>query len=209
MSEVFMNLYLLFVVMATLTILSPGPGVLKSVSNSLNYGVKRAFIGVLGLSCGVFGVAVLSATSVGAVLASSDLAFMVLKYLGAAYLIYMGIKLWRSPSFEFENAIQKPTSNTALFTECVIFQFSNPKGLVFFLSVFPQFIDPSRAYFGQFALLVMTFCILLVVIHSIYVLCAHRVKHLLLSKSGGRVANRIGGAAFVAFGLMLANTKKV
>ena len=73
-----MQLYLLFILMATLTILSPGPGVLKSVTNSLNYGFKRAFIGVIGLSTGTFCVAVLSATSLGALLAASDTGFTAL-----------------------------------------------------------------------------------------------------------------------------------
>ena len=203
-----MQLYLLFILMATLTILSPGPGVLKSVTNSLNYGFKRAFIGVIGLSTGTFCVAVLSATSLGALLAASDTAFTVIKYFGAAYLIYMGIKLWRAPAFEFKDAAKEAISNKKLFAECFIFQLSNPKALVFFLSVFPQFIEHDRSYLGQFAALVLTFCLLLVLVHSIYALFAHKAKSWFTSAHGGRWANRVGGTAFIGFGLLLANAKK-
>ena len=203
-----MQLYLLFILMATLTILSPGPGVLKSVTNSLNYGFKRAFIGVIGLSTGTFCVAVLSATSLGALLAASDTAFTVIKYFGAAYLIYMGIKLWRAPAFEFKDAAKEAISNKKLFAECFIFQLSNPKALVFFLSVFPQFIEHDRSYLGQFAVLVLTFCLLLVLVHSVYALFAHKAKSWFTSAHGGRWANRVGGTAFIGFGLLLANAKK-
>ena len=203
-----MQLYLLFILMATLTILSPGPGVLKSVTNSLNYGFKRAFIGVIGLSTGTFCVAVLSATSLGALLAASDTAFTVIKYFGAAYLIYMGIKLWRAPAFEFKDAAKEAISNKKLFAECFIFQLSNPKALVFFLSVFPQFIEHDRSYLGQFTVLVLTFCLLLVLVHSIYALFAHKAKSWFTSAHGGRWANRVGGTAFIGFGLLLANAKK-
>ena len=203
-----MQLYLLFMLMATLTILSPGPGVLKSVTNSLNYGFKRAFIGVIGLSTGTFCVAVLSATSLGALLAASDTAFTVIKYFGAAYLIYMGIKLWRAPAFEFKDAAKEAISNKKLFAECFIFQLSNPKALVFFLSVFPQFIEHDRSYLGQFTVLVLTFCLLLVLVHSVYALFAHKAKSWFTSAHGGRWANRVGGTAFIGFGLLLANAKK-
>lgn len=203
-----MQLYLLFILMATLTILSPGPGVLKSITNSLNYGFKSAFVGVLGLSMGVFCVATLSATSLGALLAASSTAFDVLKYIGAAYLIYMGIKLWRAPAVELKNESAPPASYRRLFIEGLIFQFSNPKALVFFLSVFPQFIDHSRAYAVQFAGLVLTFCALLIIIHTSYAFFAHRVQGFLKTGRGGRVMNRVGGAAFIGFGVMLANAKR-
>lgn len=203
-----MQLYFLFVIMAVLTILSPGPGVLKSITNSLNYGFKQAFVGVLGLATGVFCVATLSATSLGALLAASTVAFDILKYAGAAYLIYMGVKLWRAPAVELVDTDVKPASNKRLFIEGLIFQFSNPKALVFFLSVFPQFIDRSGDYTSQFAGLVLTFCALLIIIHSTYALFAHRVQGFLKTGRGGRMMNRIGGTAFIGFGVLLAQSKK-
>ena len=202
-----MQLYLLFILMAVLTILSPGPGVLKSISNSLNYGFKTAFIGVLGLSFGVLCVATISATSLGALLAASNTAFTVIKYMGAAYLIYMGIKLWLAPATQMVNEAAQVVSHKRLFVEGMLFQLTNPKALVFFLSVFPQFIEREQPYVPQFVALALTFCGLLIVIHTAYAFFAQRVQRLLKSSQGGRWLNRVGGTAFIGFGVLLASAK--
>lgn len=77
-----MDLYVVFVLMAVLTIISPGPGVLKSLTNSLNYGLKPAIIGIGGLTCGVFLVAILSATSLGLIISASASAFKIIRFIG-------------------------------------------------------------------------------------------------------------------------------
>ena len=92
-----MENYLLFTLIATVTILSPGPGVLLTLTNSIRYGFFGAIGGIVGIAFGTFIVAGLSATSVGVILATSAMAFTVMKFIGAAYLIYLGVKLWQSP----------------------------------------------------------------------------------------------------------------
>ena len=202
------SLYLQFVFMAILAILSPGPGVLRSVTNALNFGFKRACIGILGLSMGVFCVATISATSLGAILGASELAFNILKYIGALYLIYMGVKMWLAPSVALKTENVRVVSNRKLFLEGIFFQFSNPKALAFFLSVFPLFIDRSQPYVPQFAGLVITFCGLLILIHGIYAYFANAIQGFLKTGHGGQWLNRIGGTAFIGFGLLLAQSKK-
>lgn len=202
-----MNLHL-FIIMSTLTILSPGPGVLKSLSNSLNYGFKSALVGICGLACGVFCVATLSATSLGALLAASSTAFTVIKYAGAGYLVYLGLKLWRAPAQSLGETKAMTSSNRKIFIEGFLLQFSNPKAIVFFLAVFPQFIDHSRAYAAQFSALVLTFLVLFVIIHSSYALFAQKLKGWFKSNTGGRWMNRIAGSAFIGFGVLLANSQK-
>ena len=203
-----MHLPLLFITMATLTILSPGPGVLRALTNALNYGVRPAMVGILGTASGTFCIATLSATSLGALLAASNSAFTVIKYIGAAYLIYLGIKLWLAPAIELDNTEKPPRSPKSLFIESFFMQFSNPKAIVFFLSIFPQFIDPTNNYAPQFIVLVCTFCALLFCIHASYALFAQRAKHWFSRGQGGRWMSRIGGTTFIGFGLLLANSKK-
>ena len=203
-----MHLPLLFITMATLTILSPGPGVLRSLTNALNYGFRPALIGILGTASGTFCIATLSATSLGALLAASNSAFTIINYVGAAYLIYLGIKLWRAPAIELDNSEKPPRSPKSLFIESFFMQFSNPKAIVFFLSVFPQFIDPSSSYAPQFITLVCTFCVLLFCIHSTYALFAQNAKRWFSHDQGGRWMNRIGGTTLIGFGLMLAQSKR-
>lgn len=198
-----MGLYPMFVMMAVMTILSPGPGVLKSLTNALSYGMKPAFIGIAGLACGVFCVACLSATALGAVLARSASVFNLIRLCGAAYLAYTGVKLWRIRPAIAGNAIPTVRNRRTLFIEGLILQFSNPGALFFFLAILPQFIRPAHAYLPQFLLLVLTFCGLLVVIHAGYAIFARRVQRCLGSSGGGRWLNRIGGTMFIGFALIL------
>jgi threonine/homoserine/homoserine lactone efflux protein len=87
-------------------------------------------------------------------------------------------------------------------------QLTNPKAIFFFLSVFPQFIDSARSYALQFFLLVVTYAILVIGIHTVYALFAHQARGWLTSERGGRILNKAGGATFVCFGAALAAAKK-
>jgi threonine/homoserine/homoserine lactone efflux protein len=204
-----MKLYPLFLFMATLTVLSPGPGVIMTLTNSLRYGTKGTFGGILGISFGALVVAAISATSLGIVLAASALAFTVIKFIGAAYLVYLGIKLWRSPAFRING---RPVACKAgfkkRFLEGLSLQLTNPKAIFFFLSIFHQFIDRSMDYSIQFTVQVLTYSTLVIVIHCLYALLAQRVRSWLSSEKGGRVINKLGGATFMFFGAALATAKR-
>jgi homoserine/homoserine lactone efflux protein len=203
-----MTLYAVFLFVATATVLSPGPGVVMTLTNSLRYGFRGTFGGILGISAGALAVATLSATGLGVLLAASALAFTVLKYVGAAYLVYLGVRLWRAPAIRFDPGAAHPASFGRRFLEGLSLQLTNPKAIFFFLSVFPQFIEPHRPLTGQFSLLVLTYSALVVVIHCGYALGAQRARRWLTSERGGRAVNRIGGAAFVFFGAALATARR-
>lgn len=203
-----MHLYLLFLVVAAVTVLSPGPGVVMTLTNALRYGVRSTFGGILGIAFGALIVAAISATSVGVLLATSAVAFTILKFVGAAYLIYLGIKLWKSPSI---NVIEQPAQDTSFskhFIEGLSLQLTNPKAVFFFISIFPQFIDLQSNYSVQFSILVATYIALVLGIHSIYALFAKRAKQWFISERGGRALNKVASATFVAFGVALASAQK-
>ena len=180
-----MGSYLLFVVIAIATVLSPGPGVMLTLTNAIRFGVSGAFGGILGIAFGTFIVAGISATSLGIVLATSATAFSIMKFIGAAYLIYLGVKLWRSPVTEMEEATAAARSRKLQFLEGLTLQLTNPKAVFFFLSVFPQFIDYSTEFVGQFALLVVTYSALVVAIHLLYARLARSARGWLSSEKGG------------------------
>jgi len=203
-----MKLYPLFLLMAAVTVFSPGPGVVMTLTNSLRYGMKGTFGGILGISLGALVVAAISATSLGVVLAASALAFTVVKFVGATYLVYLGIKLWRAPAFRLKEQPTHEASVGRRFLEGLSLQLTNPKVIFFFLSVFPQFIDRSMDYAIQFTLQVLTYSTLVIVIHCLYALFAQRVRLWLISERGGRTINRLGGATFMLFGAALATAKK-
>lgn len=206
-----MKLYPVFLVVAALTVLSPGPGVLMTLTNSLRFGLKGAIGGIFGIACGNALVALISATGLGVLLAHSATAFTVIKYLGAAYLLYLGIKLWRSPPFVFNLAIsaaQSPSQHRRRFLEGVSITLANPQSIFFFLSVFPQFIEPGANHGFQFAVLVASFASLVVLIHCGYSLLAQHARRWLASPRAGRAVNRVGAGAFITFAGMLAATSR-
>lgn len=194
--------------MAAATVFSPGPGVIMTLTNSMTHGLYGAFGGILGIAVGAFFVAAISATSVGFVLATSALAFTVMKYIGAAYLFYLGIKLWRAPAFEFKEASTERAGFGRRFLEGIALQLTNPKAIFFFLSIFPQFINASDSYSPQFFALVITYSSLVIIIHLLYALTAHRAKAWLTSATGGRILNKAGGVMFMFFGVALAKANR-
>ncbi len=203
-----MENYFLFLIVASATVLSPGPGVTLTLTNAIRFGMYETFAGILGVASGAVIVAAISATGLGLLLTASAMAFTIMKYIGAAYLIYLGIKMWRAhPSMAKETVAAKPSIHRR-YLEGITLQLSNPKAIFFFLSVFPQFIYSSKPYASQFVLLVLTFGSLVVVIHMLYALSAQKVKRFLSTPRGSLLFNRIGGGAFVFFGLALATTKR-
>lgn len=203
-----LRLYLLFLAMAVVTVLSPGPGVMLTLNNALRLGWRAALPGILGVASGALVVAALSATGLGLLLASSALAFAVMKLLGAAYLVYLGLKLWRSPSLHWqEDAAAATLSPLRRYAEGLTLQFTNPKAIFFFISVLPQFVDSQAAHAPQFALLVFSYALLVVLIHTGYAMLAQRARGCLRAERTGRWLNRAGGAAFMGFGVALAGAK--
>ena len=208
--------YLIFFLMAAATISSPGPGVIFTLSNTLRLGFVGSVPGFLGLATGAVIVAGVSATGMGIIISTSDIAFNVMKFIGAVYLVYLGIKLWRVPHVHYElrsdeNEIsgEPPRSNfTKTFSQGFILQYSNPKAVFFFMSIFPQFINAETSYMQQFTMLVFTYSGLLIVIHGIYALLAQQARGWLSSPRGGTIVNKASGLTFVSFGLLLANANR-
>jgi threonine/homoserine/homoserine lactone efflux protein len=203
-----MELYSLFFFMAAATVLSPGPGVVMTLTNALRYGLCGTVGGIFGIAFGALVVAAISATSLGIVLATSALAFTILKLVGAAYLVYLGVRLWMSPPVRLVGQSAHKASFGKRFIEGLSLQVTNPKAIFFFLSMFPQFIRPDKSYAFQFAALVLMYGALVVVIHCSYALFARRAKSWLTSERGGRAVNRTAGATFMLFGATLASAKR-
>jgi homoserine/homoserine lactone efflux protein len=203
-----MRLYPLFLLVAATTVLSPGPGVVMTITNSLRHGFRAALGGIAGLAAGALAIAAISATGLGVLLATSAVAFTVLRTLGALYLVYLGIRLWQAPPWHLETGPAARASFSRRFSEGLSLQLTNPKAIAFFLAIFPQFIDRSLAGGPQFALLVLTYSTLVVVIHCGYALTAQRARPWLTSERSAKALNRVGGATFVLFGAALATTKR-
>lgn len=202
-----MNLYLLFLLVAAATVASPGPGVMLSLDNALRLGWRGSLPGIAGVATGAAVVAGLSATSLGLLLAQSALAFTIIKLAGAAYLVWLGIKLWRAPAQAWTEGAGKPVLSPARrFLEGLMLQFTNPKAIAFFLSILPQFVDPARPAIAQLVLLVASYAGLVLLIHGLYAWAAQSVRQFLGSARGRRWFQRGSGLIFIGFGVALARS---
>lgn len=199
--------YGLFLILATLTVLSPGPGVVLTISNALRHGWSGALPGIFGIALGAFIVAGICASSLGLILAASATAFTLLKYIGALYLLYLGIKMWRTQRFipELNATSPRPWRR---FIEALSIQLLNPKAGFFFLAVFPQFIRPAGDYYSQFFLLVSSYSLLVVLVHSGYALTAQAARGWFSTSKGARIAGKLSGITFMGFGVLMASASK-
>ncbi|MDF3833571.1 LysE family translocator [Cupriavidus basilensis] len=203
-----MNLsnWLVFCGVALFMAFTPGPAVLLAVSNSVSVGPARAMLGSLGNAAGVFLVSAVAMAGLGVVLSTSAAAFIALKVLGAAYLIYLGIRQWRSGANAFADVVRpgQPRGVRAslrLFGHGVIVSVTNPKSILFFSALFPQFLTRNAPMLEQFLVLTATFSVCTLLSHTFYVLLARGMKRGFSDASRVRLFNRVSGGAFVALGL--------
>ena len=180
---------------------------LLPLTNPLNYNLRNAMAGIIGVAVGMGVISIIAASSVGVMITTSQLTLLIVKGVGAAYLIYLGVKLFRS----VPRALNQPLSSadstmpsaSQRFRQGVLVSLFNPKPIVFFMALFPQFIHPQQPFIPQFSVLSITFCILVVVIHSLYGLFAHSVKTKMSSGNAFVKLNKTGGIVFVCFAVGL------
>lgn len=200
-----LSLWLGFLLAATLIAVSPGPGAATSMSAGLRYGYTSALRAIAGLQTALMIQIAIVAAGLGALLSTSALAFDVLKFCGAAYLIWLGIQKWRAAPhvIEEDTVVVAPRG---LFLQGLLVNLSNPKAIVFIAALTPQFIDPSRPQGLQFLIIGLTMCGVDSIVMSGYALLATRLRHWLHDARTLKAQNRFFGGVFVGAGLLLATS---
>jgi len=203
------NTYWIFLVMVVFTVASPGPGVLMTLDNAIAGGWRAAMHGVLGLAIGAALMAGLSAAGIGLLIRSSPTLFLLLKYCGVGYLFYLGYKTWRRGASMAEGMAPRANGQRNRLLRGALLQTSNPKALLFFLSVLPQFAGASGAAPQQvpLALAVATYCMVLIAIHGLYAGLAARARIWLRQPRSARMLSRLSTLVFCAFGLAMLTLK--
>jgi len=194
----------IFLSLTLLVSASPGPVMLAAMANGGLYGVRRAIWGMVGATAGNLVLIVLSAVGMGLVLKNSDTLFRTIQWLGAAYLIWLGIKMCLQPASEniAANAIRE-SANAHLFFKSFGIAISNPKGLIYFGALFPQFIAPERPLVPQLALLVSLFVVIDIVWMLAYAKGGSFIMGWLRSPLHRRWFNCVAGGALMIAGIML------
>jgi threonine/homoserine/homoserine lactone efflux protein len=204
------ELWLLYLAAAVGLSLTPGPNGLLCLSHGATYGFRRTLSTVAGGALGFLVLIAVSLAGLGALLAASERAFAVAKRIGAAYLVHLGIRLWRSPA----PAVAQPDRGAAaagmppmrMFLQGLLVAVSNPKGLIFFAAFLPQFMVPGTPYGLELAVFGGTF----VAVEIAYELAVAKLAHVVAPwlARHGRAFNRATGAAFVGLGAALAASRR-
>ena len=197
---------LVFSMVALVAIATPGPTVLLALANGSRYGVRRALPGMFGAVLSDFVLVGAVALGLGALLAASEFWFSVLKWVGAAYLAWLGLRLLRSRGgFELpsQDAAQAAGSRRAIFSKSFLVAVTNPKGYLFCSALLPQFIDPAAAQAPQYIAIAIVFAALDFAVMFGYAFLGARAVRLLKARAT-QWLDRVCGAALLALAGSLA-----
>lgn len=205
------NDYLIYITLAITVTAILGPAVVLTIKNSLRYGYKASIANIFGNFVAMIILATLSALGLGAIILASSPLFATIKIFGCIYLVYLGIKVWRTPySNEDQQLLIRHTHKrefSSVFKEGFGVGISNPKAIAFFTALFPQFIDPGRAFIPQFLTLIMTIeGISFFVLLSYALLSSVAAPYLSKGKTEA-FFNKLTGGAFIGFGVVLISDK--
>lgn len=201
--------FVAFVFAAAIVLVIPGPTIILVISQAAGHGKRAVWPLTAGVTLGDFTAMTLSLLGLGAVLAASATLFTALKWIGAGYLVYLGLKLWRSRPATIESAAPAGArSAQRLFSDAYVVTALNPKSIGFFVAFLPQFIVPGRSVPVQLLLLGGTFLLLAGLNAFLYGLFAGRLRDALDRPPVRRWFNRCGGSALIGAGLFTATLQK-
>lgn len=204
--------WLAFTLACAVVLLIPGPTILLVIGQALRHGRRSARWTVPGVALGDFTAMTLSLLGVGTLLATSAVLFTAVKWLGAAYLVYLGLKMWRAP------VAVPPAESSAvpggalrgwpLAWQSFAVTALNPKSLAFFVAFLPQFLDPDRPVVPQFAVMEATFLTLAVLNALAYAMLAGSARRAVRNPAVARLVNRVGGGLMIGAGAMMAALRR-
>ena len=204
--------FLIYSVTVFVASILPGPSMLLALTHGMKYGAKRTIASALGNVSVTLLQAAISIAGLGAILLASEGLFNIIKWIGAAYLIYMGLSIWFSPNMTVS---EKPNSHLSskaplrkMYLQGAFVTAGNPKAIVFFTAVFPQFIDPNAAYIPQFGMLMGTGGIIAFGCFMIYAMGGQKIVTLFSKATVGKYINKIIGGTFIGAGIVLAVSNK-
>ena len=198
-----LTVWLGFLLAAILIAVTPGPGAVISMSTGMRHGYLAALTAILGLQAAILLHLMIVALGLGALLAASETAFALVKFVGAAYLVWLGIQKWRAAPVPVDvNA--PPVRRKGLFLQGLLVNLTNPKAIIFIGALVPQFIDPAREQLGQYLTIALTLCLTDMLVMSCYALAAAKLGRWLHDPATIRSQNRLFGGLFMSAGALLA-----
>lgn len=195
-----MNTYFIsFFILSLITVSSPGPAVLFTINNTLNYRLTKTFLGILGVAIGVFFVAAFATLLLIFAVNILDFALLIISVTGSLYFFYLSFNSWQK-SIQREH---KKDTQLNLFQHGILISLLNPKALAFFIFIFPLYLDTKTISFHKPALLSLIFSFNVIIVHSIYTYVFTRIAKSSDLKKLTYIFNKISAALFFTFGTLL------
>jgi len=198
----------LFVTVTFVVSATPGPNMLLVMSSSARFGFRAALATMAGCLTALLAMLSISAAGLGALLQAFPAVFDALRWIGAAYLVYLGIRTWRAPlpqeAAEASGAIAPSRKGGQLFRQGLLVAASNPKAILFAAAFLPQFIRPELPKLPQFTVLLLTFAVIEISWYIVYAGSGRHLAQYLRRASVLRLFNRLTGGVFVGFAAVMA-----
>lgn len=200
--------YLIYLSISVIASVSVGPSVILAANNGINFGYKKALFGVSGHVSAILILALISASGVGSILLASEKTFLVIKYLGVLYLAYIGYAIWHNKgTWSLLSQYDKIPSGFSLYKKSLLLGLSNPKALVFFTALFPQFIQADKALLPQFLILTTTSLANAFIFTFAYAFAGYKLKNKLLPMLNSGLLSKVTAMMFMGFATVLAVAK--
>ena len=200
-----LEMWLAFVIAAEIILVIPGPTIILVVSQAIAHGRRSVIPLVAGVLGGDFTAMTLSLLGLGAVLSASATLFVTLKWIGALYLIYLGVKLWRTvPDGEAAAVAAREASAGSLFKGAYIVTALNPKSIAFFVAFLPQFINHQAATLPQLTIMGITFLTMATINAALYAIFAGHLRETMRQARVRKIMDRCGGSALIGAGVLTA-----
>ncbi|ELY4303203.1 homoserine/homoserine lactone efflux protein [Cronobacter turicensis] len=188
--------------------LSPGSGAINTMSTAISHGYRGAAASIAGLQTGLALHIMLVGIGLGALFSRSLMAFEVLKWAGAAYLIWLGIQQWRAAGAIDLNALAQSQPRSRLFKRAVFVNLTNPKSIVFLAALFPQFIVPHQPQAMQYVVLGVTTIVVDIIVMIGYATLATRIRGCIKGSHQMKALNKVFGSLFMLIGALLATARR-
>jgi homoserine/homoserine lactone efflux protein len=204
-----LSVWITYFIATLILSITPGPGVFSSISSGLHHGFRLGLWNGVGMQAANVLMVIFVSLGLGALLLASETLFSVVKWAGVAYLIYLGIVTWRAPAKGFEeDRDDHETTARGVFMRGFWVNATNPKGIIFFAAILPQFIDTARPQLAQYAIFAVTTFAVDLVIMMVYTALAAKVLRVMQDQSKLKWVNRTLGGAFIAAGVALASFRR-
>lgn len=202
------ELWIAFTLGSAALLAVPGPTVMLVVSYALGHGRSSGWATVPGVTLGDFTAMTISMLGAGAIIASSARLFTILKIIGAGYLIWLGIQLWRAGPVLKDTDRSDKISSQRMFWNAYIVTALNPKSIAFFIAFVPQFLNPAAPVFAQLVLMEATFLALAAANVAVWAILAGQMRLQFKKAMVSKVTNRIGAVFLIVAGLLTAAIRR-